>query len=334
MTSIDQGSWSDRTDATTPSVTGLGACESPSRKSFGDEFIVVNSDVFREAIKARNVYAAWARKLTQAKPDDPDLQNFHLQVGKSGEIVNNLLIKLQVPLFKLPASEKELDRIILRAKTQVVEPAAKKREEKPLPAAPSSPPPSPRSVKKKREKRRADEQGFIPPPPPACAKKAHHFCSPLHLAVWRNGSNRERSHPSTSTASAADGEGMETNADDPPAGDIIEIAPVPERKVRAPPPFFINPKGDWRQLVAIAKMHAPSFQSQMAGRFLKVTVADADQYRALNSFLTEAGVEFKSFNLKEDRPVKVVIRGLPSNTEPEDIQAEIEAEGFKVKVTT
>ncbi|GFR29784.1 RNA-directed DNA polymerase from mobile element jockey [Trichonephila clavata] len=136
--------------------------------------------------------------------------------------------------------------------------------------------------------------------------------------------------PSTSTASATDGEGMETNADDPPAGDIIEIAPVPERKVRAPPPFFINPKGDWRQLVAIAKMHAPSFQFQMAGRFLKVTVADADQYRALNSFLTEAGVEFKSFNLKEDRPVKVVIRGLPSNTEPEDIQAEIAAEGFKL----
>ncbi|GFQ98481.1 zinc finger protein [Trichonephila clavata] len=135
--------------------------------------------------------------------------------------------------------------------------------------------------------------------------------------------------PSTSTAPAADGEGMETNADDPPAGDIIEIAPVPERKVRTPPPFFINPKGDWRQLVAIAKMHAPSFQSQMAGRFLKVTVADVDQYRALNSFHTEAGVEFKSFNLKEDRPVKVVIRGLPSNTEPEDIQAEIEAEGFK-----
>ncbi|GFR29825.1 zinc finger protein [Trichonephila clavata] len=78
-------------------------------------------------------------------------------------------------------------------------------------------------------------------------------------------------------------------------------------------------------------MHAPSFQSQMAGRFLKVTVADAEQYRELNSFLTEAGVEFKSFNLKEDRPVKVVIRGLPSNTEPEDIQAEIEAEAKVVR---
>ncbi|GFT33385.1 zinc finger protein [Trichonephila clavipes] len=34
--------------------------------------------------------------------------------------------------------------------------------------------------------------------------------------------------------------------------------------------------------------------------------------------------------LKKDRPIKVVIRGLPSNTEPEDIKTEIEAEGFKV----
>ncbi|GFX36265.1 probable RNA-directed DNA polymerase from transposon BS [Trichonephila clavipes] len=34
--------------------------------------------------------------------------------------------------------------------------------------------------------------------------------------------------------------------------------------------------------------------------------------------------------LKKDRPIKVVIRGLPSNTEPEDIKSEIEAEGFKV----
>ncbi|GFV72818.1 zinc finger protein, partial [Trichonephila clavipes] len=34
--------------------------------------------------------------------------------------------------------------------------------------------------------------------------------------------------------------------------------------------------------------------------------------------------------LKQDRPIKVVIRGLPSNTEPIDIKVEIEAEGFKV----
>ncbi|GFS88785.1 nucleic-acid-binding protein from transposon X-element [Trichonephila clavipes] len=105
---------------------------------------------------------------------------------------------------------------------------------------------------------------------------------------------------------------------------------VPVTKKPRIPPFFISPKGDWRQLVALAKLKAPSFQSQMSGRFLKVTVSDEVEYRDHSRWLETTGVEFKSFMLKQDRPVKVVIRGLPSNTEPEDIKAEIEAEGFKV----
>ncbi|GFV53917.1 zinc finger protein, partial [Trichonephila clavipes] len=89
-------------------------------------------------------------------------------------------------------------------------------------------------------------------------------------------------------------------------------------------------QGRLRQLVALAKLIAPSFQSQMSGRFLKVTVADDVDYRALSKWMESSGVEFKSFMLKQDRPVKVVIRGLPSNTEPEEIKAEIETEGFQV----
>ncbi|GFY23236.1 probable RNA-directed DNA polymerase from transposon X-element [Trichonephila clavipes] len=108
-----------------------------------------------------------------------------------------------------------------------------------------------------------------------------------------------------------------------------EEVPVVAKRPRIPP-FFISPKGDWRQLVALAKLIAPSFQSQMSGRFLKVTVADDVDYRALSHWLESSGVEFKSFMLKQDRPVKVVLRGLPFNTEPEDIKTEIEAEGFKV----
>ncbi|GFY57732.1 hypothetical protein TNIN_256811, partial [Trichonephila inaurata madagascariensis] len=61
---------------------------------------------------------------------------------------------------------------------------------------------------------------------------------------------------------------------------------VPEviKKPRIPP-FFISPKGDWRQLVALAKLVAPSFQSQMSGRFLKVTVADEVEHRDLRRWL-------------------------------------------------
>ncbi|GFU02952.1 zinc finger protein [Trichonephila clavipes] len=68
----------------------------------------------------------------------------------------------------------------------------------------------------------------------------------------------------------------------------------------------------------------------MSGRFPKVTVGDEVEHSDLSRWLEQSGVEFKSFILKQDGPVKVAIRGLPSNMEPEDIKTEIEAEGFKV----
>ncbi|GFW12241.1 hypothetical protein TNCV_5111861 [Trichonephila clavipes] len=109
-------SWSDRTMQSSEPGTataGVGAF-SPSRLCFDDAFIVENSDLFRETIIARNVYAAWARKLTTAKPNDPDLQQIHMEVSKSGEIVSTHLAKLDVPLFKIPASVKELGLFFAR----------------------------------------------------------------------------------------------------------------------------------------------------------------------------------------------------------------------------
>ncbi|GFT71877.1 zinc finger protein [Trichonephila clavipes] len=278
--------WSERTDATEQQPPN-----SPSRMIAGDDHIAECSDLFREAIQARNVYAAWARKLTNARPNDPKLQSYHQEVTKAGESVELLLVKLNVPLFRIPASEKELDKIVLRVKNRVSDPPAEKNEEEKKPAAAPPPPASPRS-KGRKAKRSVDADGFAPP-----------------KQLVRKGE-----------------EGMDTTIDVPLSQEEV---PVATKKPRIPP-FFVSPKGDWRQLVALAKLIAPSFQSQMSGRFLKVTVADDVDYRALSKWLESSGVEFKSFMLKQDRPVKVVIRGLPSNTEPEEIKTEIEAEGFKV----
>ncbi|GFT18721.1 nucleic-acid-binding protein from transposon X-element [Trichonephila clavipes] len=93
---------------------------------------------------------------------------------------------------------------------------------------------------------------------------------------------------------------METSNDLPQSQEEV---PVVTKKPRIPP-FFVSPKGDWRQLVALAKLIAPFFQSQMSGRFLKVTMADDVDYRNLSKWLESSGVEFKSFMLKQDRPVR------------------------------
>ncbi|GFU94697.1 nucleic-acid-binding protein from transposon X-element [Trichonephila clavipes] len=76
------------------------------------------------------------------------------------------------------------------------------------------------------------------------------------------------------------------------------------------------------------ELSQPELQDQVV--VTEVTAGDEVDYRNLSHWLEQSGVEFKSFMLKQDRPIKVVIRGLPSNTEPENIKAEIEAEGFKV----
>ncbi|GFY31942.1 RNA-directed DNA polymerase from mobile element jockey [Trichonephila clavipes] len=139
MTSIPN--WSEMTDSTVQpaaNIKGLGA--SPSQTTIGDDHIAENSDVFREAIKARNIYAAWARKLTNAKPSDPDVQTYHMEVKKAGETVETLLVKLNVPLFKIPASEKELDKIVFRVKNRPVVSTPPKNQEAEKPAAVPPPP--------------------------------------------------------------------------------------------------------------------------------------------------------------------------------------------------
>ncbi|GFV84666.1 hypothetical protein TNCV_4296481 [Trichonephila clavipes] len=135
--------WSDRTDQSAPpqpTPTGLGA--SLSQVIAGHDYIAEHSDLFREAILARNVYAACARKLTNARPNDPKMQSYHQEVTKAGETVNSLLVKLNVPLFRIPASEKELDKVILRLKNRVNDPPVEKNEERKKPAAVSPPPPA------------------------------------------------------------------------------------------------------------------------------------------------------------------------------------------------
>ncbi|GFV18555.1 hypothetical protein TNCV_2871881 [Trichonephila clavipes] len=87
MTSITN--WSERTDSTVTLTTTTGLGASPSQVTTGDELIAEKSDLFREAIRARNVYAAWARKLTNAKPNDPKLQEYHQEVTKAEPEVEN-----------------------------------------------------------------------------------------------------------------------------------------------------------------------------------------------------------------------------------------------------
>ncbi|KAF8785045.1 hypothetical protein HNY73_010641 [Argiope bruennichi] len=80
----------------------------------------------------------------------------------------------------------------------------------------------------------------------------------------------------------------------------------------------------------IAQLEAPSLRSVMSNKFLKLTVETEEEHRSFSHLLGAQGAEFKTFMLKTDRPIKVVLRGLPSCTPIEEIKEELIKKGFTV----
>ncbi|GFT68158.1 hypothetical protein NPIL_553461 [Nephila pilipes] len=146
-------------------ITDQGAAitASPSSRVYNEDFFVKNFSTTRRAIQGRNAYAAWARKLGLTKKDDPEFLRIHEELRKAGENLDKVLAHLgDVPLFKLPASEKELDAMIQKppkpASTQETATAT-------IAAAPlNQDRTDSASQGKKSVKRTRDSEGFISPP--------------------------------------------------------------------------------------------------------------------------------------------------------------------------
>ncbi|GFT49959.1 hypothetical protein NPIL_442041 [Nephila pilipes] len=117
-----QNNWSDRIDLAmeqndnidnTNIDQGAAITASPASRVFNEEYFAKNFTIPRRAIKGRNAYATWARKLGLTKKDDPEFLRIQDELCKAGEDLDKVLAQIgDIPLFKLPASEKELDMII------------------------------------------------------------------------------------------------------------------------------------------------------------------------------------------------------------------------------
>ncbi|GFV02267.1 hypothetical protein TNCV_902771 [Trichonephila clavipes] len=151
----------------------------------------------------------------------------------------------------------------------------------------SSSPPHPRS-KGRKGKRSVDADGFAPPkqlvrksffglhpPPPSAPSVEGAFLEGTGEEEW---SSRSRDSPKMKSR-------------------CLSLKPASRR-------FLFHRKVIGGNLSPLPKLKAPlPFQSQMSGRFLKVTVSDEVEYsRTLSRWLETTGVEFKSFMLKTGPP--------------------------------
>ncbi|GFQ86808.1 uncharacterized protein TNCT_716111 [Trichonephila clavata] len=97
------------------------------------------------------------------------------------------------------------------------------------------------------------------------------------------------------------------------------VAVTPRVKI---PPFFIQPNPDWTDLMVFARSLAPTLQSKLSRCFLRITVQSVEDCRKLATYFRHEQIEFKSFMLKLERPLKLVLRGLPTSTELEAVKKE------------
>lgn len=91
------------------------------------------------------------------------------------------------------------------------------------------------------------------------------------------------------------------------------------------PPFFIIPPPAWHTTILQIEHR---FKSELKGRFLKIKIENQEDYRAAQNFFLGCKAQFKSFLLDEEKPVRVVLRRLPSNTSIDCIQIAINEKGY------
>ncbi|GFU48715.1 nucleic-acid-binding protein from transposon X-element [Trichonephila clavipes] len=80
--------------------------------------------------------------------------------------------------------------------------------------------------------------------------------------------------------------------------------------------------------------HMPQLRSKMTGEYFKLYCDTFDQYHELNRILELLKYEFYSITPKSERPIKVVIKGLPKDSKTLDIHNDLLDLGFTVDLVS
>ncbi|GIX84400.1 hypothetical protein CEXT_339591 [Caerostris extrusa] len=96
---------------------------------------------------------------------------------------------------------------------------------------------------------------------------------------------------------------------------MSEVTPLSNHTENKAPAIFVKLLRIDQAYASFKGAVAPTLQSVLSrDRFLKLTVGSETEHIRLKNKMVQLGLEFKCFNLKQDRPLKILIRGLPSCT--------------------
>ncbi|GFV39688.1 hypothetical protein TNCV_3378481 [Trichonephila clavipes] len=86
------------------------------------------------------------------------------------------------------------------------------------------------------------------------------------------------------------------------------------------------------QMKLITEKFPKKLRNRTVGDVVKMFTNDHGEYRSLIQYLnTDIEFEFYVIDNKKEKPIKAVIKGLPSSSKTEDITSDLADEGYKIE---
>ncbi|GFY16960.1 hypothetical protein TNCV_3690181 [Trichonephila clavipes] len=73
----------------------------------------------------------------------------------------------------------------------------------------------------------------------------------------------------------------------------------------------------------------PNLRTKTTSEFLKLYTNNHEEYQSLKETIKQLHYQFYVITAKNDRPIKVVIKGLPKSTHVDEIKSDLEEQGFE-----
>lgn len=126
---------------------------------------------------------------------------------------------------------------------------------------------------------------------------------------------------------------LETNTQSPVTNSIIEQE---KKKIPLPPPIIVRGVKDFISVRAdlIDTVGPENFSVKSTINILKIQPSNPEAYREIIHYLKDAEAEFHTYQMKEDKAFRIVIRNLHSTTTPIEIKTAIEEIGYSVRSVT
>ncbi|GFV25692.1 putative RNA-directed DNA polymerase from transposon X-element [Trichonephila clavipes] len=106
-----------------------------------------------------------------------------------------------------------------------------------------------------------------------------------------------------------------------------------DEDVTVPPkikPIMLKYKDNYNMVLKGLNKMYPNSSNKLTGKYIKIMASTTDEHREITTLLKSKGEEFYVVPALADRPLKVVIKGLPKSTATADIKEDLLEQGVPV----